>query len=190
MEILDYQMDDASIHALKRIVGLECKLMTSFDNTCLESDPVTSLSPLFFQMPTGFVELTNEWHTSPQGHDFHLPVARFVDELNPQEVKLTQLEGVRFCEESKVIECIDVIRLRSRKAVKENLADKAFVPSSEVVIYDYGLNIMFVDGTCIAVKTEDDSILGEWLISNEAIEPYHLEDVYQETLEIRSRIRA
>lgn len=49
MEILDYQMDDASIHALKRIVGLECKLMTSFDNTCLESDPVTSLSPLFFR---------------------------------------------------------------------------------------------------------------------------------------------
>ncbi len=49
MEILDYQMDDASIHALKRIVGLECKLMTSIDNTSLESDPVTSLSPLFFR---------------------------------------------------------------------------------------------------------------------------------------------
>ncbi len=30
MEILDYQMDDASIHALKRIVGLECKVNDKF----------------------------------------------------------------------------------------------------------------------------------------------------------------
>ena len=74
------------------------------------------------------------------------------------------------------------------KAVKENFTDKVFAPSSEVVIYDFGFNIVFVDGDCISIKTEDDSILGAWLISDEPIEPYHVEDIYEETLEARIRI--
>lgn len=188
METLNYQLDDESIQALRSIIGLECKVMASSEGSGFDSNTVTSLSSLFFQIPTGFIELSNNWYTSPQGHDFHLPIARFIHELAPKDAKAGQLEDVPLFEESKAIEFIEVVRLRIRKAVKENLSDKVFVPSSEVVTYDFGLNIVFVDGSCISTKTEDDSILGEWLISNESIEPYHVEDVYEETLETRIRI--
>ncbi|ABU71440.1 hypothetical protein [Vibrio campbellii] len=188
METLNYQMDGESVQALRSIIGLECKVMMSSEGSGFESNTVTSLSPLFFQIPAGFIELSNDWYTSPQGHDFHLPIARFIHELNPKDVKAGQLEGVKLFEASKAIEFIEVFSLRSRKAVKENFTDKVFVPSSEVVIYDFGFNIVFVDGDCISIKTEDDSILGAWLISDEPIEPYHVEDIYEETLEARIRI--
>ncbi|AAO07827.1 TPA: hypothetical protein RQL27_001154 [Vibrio vulnificus] len=186
METLNYQMDGESIQALRSIIGLKCKVMASSEGTSFESNTVTSLYSLFFQIPTGFIELSNDWYTSPQGHDFHLPIARFIHELNPKDVKAGQLEEVKLFEESKAIEFIEVVRLRSRKAVKENF--KVFIPSSEVVIYDFGFNIVLVDGNCISIKTEDDLIIGEWLISNEPIEPYHVEDIYEETLETRIRI--
>ena len=124
METLNYQMDGESVQALRSIIGLECKVMMSSEGAGFESNTVTSLSPLFFQIPTGFIELSNDWYTSPQGHDFHLPIARFIHELNPKDVKVGQLEGVKLFEASKAIEFIEVFRLRSRKAVKENFTDK------------------------------------------------------------------
>ncbi len=61
METLNYQMDGESVQALRSIIGLECKVMMSSEGSGFESNTVTSLSPLFFQIPAGFIELSNDW---------------------------------------------------------------------------------------------------------------------------------
>lgn len=74
METLNYQMDGESVQALRSIIGLECKVMMSSEGFGFESNTVTSLSPLFFQIPAGFIELSNDWYTSLKGMTFICPL--------------------------------------------------------------------------------------------------------------------
>ncbi|MPY22372.1 hypothetical protein FM037_08735 [Shewanella psychropiezotolerans] len=186
-----YELDAESIESLQSLIGQEINLLTKSVDINFSQGNATCLSPLYFRVEAGFVEMTNEWNTSPQGHDFHLPIFRKV--LQPTEIEYSVIDhSIGPCSEIKltekvgvIIDSIAILRLSCQCAIVDKTKAGGWVPSDEIITYDWGINIKLSDGTSVSMTTEDDSILGELIISPLAIEPYYKEDVWVEKLDIR-----
>ncbi|PKH59294.1 hypothetical protein CXF83_10725 [Shewanella sp. Choline-02u-19] len=191
MQEFRYELDRESIESLQSLIGQEINLITQFANFNFNQRNVTCFPPLYFRKKASFVELTNEWNTSPQGHDFHLPKFRLVQKPDDIEYQsdndsIGPCSEIKFTENDRItIEAIEILRLRCRCAVQDETEVRKLIPSDEVVIYDWGINIRLSDGSYASITTEDDHITGELIISPLAIEAYHKEDIWVQQLDIR-----
>lgn len=192
MTEIQYELDGKSIETLQMLVGLEVNLITQSASLHLSQGCGSSLSPLYFRGSPGFIEMSNEWHTSPDGHDFHLPKFRLLQK--PGEIEYSEHNNsVGPCSEIKmsennsaVIETIEVLSLSCRFAVGDKASNLTL--SDEILTYDWGINIRLSDGSSVSITTEDDSILGEFIISPKAMDPYRKEGISIEQLDIRLRL--
>ena len=106
MKPLVYEMDAWSMATLPQLLGASLSLQPLLAMT--QSDVPVLQVP--FVVGDAVFELSNEWYTTPQGHDFHLPMLRPM-EGSPACYRAQQDDAALSL---AVIEAIEILRTPSK----------------------------------------------------------------------------
>ncbi|MDC5853790.1 hypothetical protein [Vibrio europaeus] len=180
MKPLVYEMDAWSMATLPQLLGASLSLQPLLAMT--QSDVPVLQVP--FVVGDAVFELSNEWYTTPQGHDFHLPILRPMEGL--PTCYRAQQDGA--ASSLAVIEAIEILRRRSRDAEWQHGDQGGWAASDETLIYDWGLNLLFTDGSALSLVTEDDRIDGGWVVTPDRVRPSYQEEIWLIEVDIRERI--